>query len=215
MPSSHLIPDYETLSPYLLLRTLPELASNQVPENVRRACGQTPLEAWRLLEEGVFFFFRTILMLETVRLGANSLFEREPEGIVLIDRDPDPFALIYECKARRNGYAMSSDDTLRYRNYIKKKRQEVRARYHLRLTHFLIVSSSFGGDIGGRVTEIGYDGTNLCLIPAAHLTMVCNMVRPLPVSEIQLLELHQLFDRGLVTEEHVVSCLQDYCNGLS
>jgi hypothetical protein len=198
MVSSQRVPDYETLSPYLLLRTLPELASNRVPDNVREACGQTPLEAWRLLEEGVFFFFRQILMLEAIRLGASCLFKREPEGIVLVNREHNPFALIYECKARKHGYTMSSDDTLRYRDYITKKRQEVRARYNLRLTHFLIVSSSFSGDIEGRVTEIGYDGTILCLVPAAHITMICNKARSLPVAEIQLLELQRLFCRGLV-----------------
>lgn len=78
--ASRPVPDYETLSPYLLLRTLPEIAGNRVPENVKEACGQTRLQAWRLLEEGVFFFFRQILFLETIRLGASCLFEHEPEG---------------------------------------------------------------------------------------------------------------------------------------
>lgn len=207
MAASRPVPDYETLSPYLLLRTLPEIAGNRVPENVKEACGQTRLQAWRLLEEGVFFFFRQILFLETIRLGASCLFEHEPEGIVLVNREDHPFALIYECKARKNGYAMSSDDTLRYKDYITRKRQEVRARYNLRLTHFLIVSAAFSGDIERRVTDIGFDGTILCLIPANCITAIWSAVHSFPVAEIQLLELHRLFCRGLVTDDHLRACL--------
>jgi hypothetical protein len=201
------VPDYETLSPYLLLRTLPELASNRVPEGVRAACGDTPLEAWQLLEEGVFFFFRQVLMLHTIRLGGNCLFEREPEGIVLVNREHNPFAFIYECKARGNGYRLSSDDTLRYREYTKKKRQEIRAKYNLPLTHFLIVSSSFSGDIEERVDEIGFDGTVLCLVPAIHVTVISDRLKTLPFPEIQLLQLHRLFRRGVLAEQRITSCL--------
>ena len=199
--------DYEVLSPYLLLRELPELASNRVPDQVLKACGGTPLEAWELLEEGVFFFFRQILMLQTIRLGANALFKQEPEGVVLVNRDYNPFAFIYECKARDDGYKMSADDALRYKNYIKKKRQEVRVRYNLPLTHFLIISSSFNGDIETRAADIGCEGIVLCLLSADYMKSLYDRIRTLPFPDIHLIELHRLFCRGIVTDSHITSCL--------
>jgi hypothetical protein len=195
--------DYEALSPYRILRALPALASNRVPEDIGRACGGSPLPAWQLLEEGVFFFFRQMLMLETVKLGAASLFAQEPEGIVLVDREPRPFALLYECKARARGYEISADDALRYREYIKSMRHEVQVKYHLRLSHFVIVSSYFRGGYMSKVEDLGSDGTVVSLAKADGLTGLYDVARKLDFARLRLVDLQRIFCRGLASCERL------------
>jgi len=185
--------DYEALSPYLILRALPSLAANVVPDDIANACGGICLPAWQLLEEGVFFFFSQMLMLETIRLGSGCLFEQEPEGIVLVDRDLHPFALLYECKARAKGYEISADDVLRYREYIRLKRHEIQVRYHLRLTHFVIVSSEFRGDYMKKVEDLGSDGTVICLATAWGLMHLYDEARKLDFPRLKLIDLHRIF----------------------
>lgn len=195
--------DYELLSPYLVLRMLPELASNTLPNCIESGCSGKLLKPWELLEEGVYFFFRTILMLPTIRLGKERLFQNEPEGIVLVNREDNPFALIYECKARKYGYQMTSDEVLRYKNYIKRKREEIRHRHNLLLTHFVIVSSSFSGNIKERTEDIGGCGIVMSMLPATQLTSLYDTLRLYPPQEIRLLEIRRIFCSGVVTQDHL------------
>ncbi len=51
-------PEYEELSPYLLLRELPSLAENRISPSLASYCERSGMNAWELLEEGVFYFFR-------------------------------------------------------------------------------------------------------------------------------------------------------------
>lgn len=196
---------YEELSPFLLLRALPELASNTIPAKLKPMCGKR--KAWEMLEDGVFFFFRQILMLDTIKLGANSLFKHEPEGVVLVDRGASSFALLYECKARAKGYRMSSDDTLRYKSYLNRKKHEVRIKYHLPLTHFVIISSAFVGNVDARIKMIGAGGTNLSLSPARLIRSVYEATSLLDYSAIQLLDVDALFERGVLTARNVKNCI--------
>lgn len=191
--------DYEVLSPYRVLRSLDEIASNRVPEDMAAAMGANQVPAWQLLENGVFYFFRQILMMRTVRLGAECLFANEPEGIVLCGREPQPFALLYECKARSDSYAMSSDDVLRYCAYIRKKRQEVLAKYYLHLTHFVIISSSFSGDTEARCRQIGNEGTTLSLCSASILTHAYDQLRESDYVDVALFDPRSIFARGVCT----------------
>ncbi len=200
--------DYEALSPYLLLRHLPQLACNRLPACIKRTLGSVDLKPWELLEEGVFFFFRTMLMLDTIRLGKECLFKREPEGIVLVNREHDPFALMYECKSRKDGYRMSSDDALRYKNYIRKKRQEVRLRYYTRLSHFVIVASSFEGDTDSRLSELECEGVVVCMITGEMLTRLYDLISDLPMADLQLLPLERMFCRGVVEESKLAAWLE-------
>ena len=201
-----LIDEYERLSPYLLLRNLPQLALNQIPPALRTAWGEVPVEAWELLETAAFFFFRQVLMLETYRLGSACLFKSEPEGIVLVNRGHKPFALLYECKARSEGYKMSSDDLLRYQDYLKRKREQIQVRYHLPLTHFTIISSSFGGEIKTRVEEIIQSGFVLSLVPAVCLMSIYDQALSRDYTDVQLLNCHRLFHSGLVDETCTLQC---------
>ena len=144
----------------------------------------------------MFYFFRQVLMLETIRLGADCLFKHEPEGIVLVNRDPEPFALMYECKARSAGYVMSSDDLLRYKDYIKHKRHQIKEKYHLNLSHFVIVSSCHRGDTAARIARIERDGVVPCFVCAEYMRLAYVMARVVEFPELQLLRLRDLFPRG-------------------
>lgn len=53
----HLRTDYEDVSPYLLLRELPNLAENRIPSCLKNYCELSGMRAWELLEEGIFYFF--------------------------------------------------------------------------------------------------------------------------------------------------------------
>lgn len=195
--------DYETISPYSFLKSLPEIARNTVPHELREYCKLTGFEAWNLLEEGVFYFFRHIFMLHTIKLGSDTLFKHEPEGIVLWDRCGGQNAFLYECKSRADGYVISSDDLLRYRDYIKLKKHYIKFKHHLPLTHFLIVSSEFKGDIELRLKEIDLEGVILSLISADCLKLLYEEAKALEFDGLHLLDLSRLFCRGQLCEADV------------
>jgi hypothetical protein len=164
------------------------------------------LKPWELLEESVFYFFRQVLMLEAIRMGAQSLFRHEPAGVVLINRDWRPFALMYECKARTDPYIMSSDDVLRYKDYLRRQRRKIKEKQHLDLTHLVIVSSDFGGNVHERLQDMESEGVVPCMISAAQLRVACHIIRHLEFSDIQLFDLRQLFRRGVVDGQVLQQC---------
>jgi hypothetical protein len=204
--NSSRVPDYEEVSPYVLLRELSELALNRIPECLQSYSTSSGLKAWELLEDGVFYFFRQILMFETLRMGAQSLFCHEPEGIVLVNRDCNPFALMYECKARASSYICTADDVLRYKDYIRQQKRKVKEKQHLELTHFVIVSSSFGGKLEERLHALEAEGIVPCFVPAVHLSCAAKILRRLDFSDVQLFDLRRLFRRGVVHVEVIRDC---------
>jgi hypothetical protein len=200
--------NYETLSPFMILRFLPSLAYGKVEQKIAVACGLSTPPAWQLFEEGVFLFFRTILMLNTIKLGNACLFKADPEGIVLVNRGSSPFSLIYECKSRSAGYKMSSNDVLRYKKYIRDKRYEIQVKHNLNLTHFVIISSDFKGDFSSKIEDIETEGTVVSLCRAQLLTDSYNTFRELDVPALLLFDIRKLFCRGYISDEHVKACLE-------
>ena len=126
---------------------------------------------------------------------------------MLIDGHPTNFALIYECKSREHGYAMSSDDVLRYKEYVKSKKHEIRVKYHLALTHFVIVSSLFHGDFKSKIEEISADGTIVCLLPASELVSFYEKASGMDVAGLQLIDYSRVFCTGLFSSFHLKTCL--------
>ena len=185
--------EYAEISPYLLLRETPALAQNRIPKSLSAYCRASGMRAWELLEEAVFFFFRQVLMLETKRMGDQSLFVQEPEGLVIVSRDPQPFGLLYECKARKSPYKMSADDALRYREYFKKQRHRLRHKDHVELTHFVIVAPEFRGDLNVKLDQLHNNGLIVSLISAPLLEKAARLILDLDVPDIHLLDLRRLF----------------------
>jgi hypothetical protein len=147
-------------------------------------------------------------MLETRRMGDQSLFVQEPEGVVIVARDPHPFALLYECKARKTSYKMSADDALRYREYFKAQRHRLRSKDHIELTHFVIVAPGFKGDISAKVDLLQDHGLTVSLVSAALLEKAARLIsdREMDVPDIHLLELRRLFARGLGGDHTLHAC---------
>lgn len=200
-------PDYEVLSPYLLLRKLADLAMNSVPPEIAEVGAAAQIPAWIHLEDGVAFFFRQILMLDTHQLGKESRFEKEPEGIVLVDNVPDPFALMYECKARGDSYSLSADDVRRYKDYIKTKKYQIRVRHRLELTHFVIVTSEFSGEYEAKVADIECQGIVVSLCPAEELTKYYDMLRYKDIPELRQVDIRAFFKTGLIPCDHCNKCV--------
>jgi hypothetical protein len=142
-------------------------------------------------------------MLPTIKLGYNALFKHEPEGIVLWDRCGTKNAFLYECKARRRGYTISSDDVLRYKDYVSTKKHLVTVKYHLPLSHLIIVSSDFHGDIDCRLREFDVDGVTLTLAKADDLVYLYDRTKGFEYEDFLLLDLPRLFCRGELTLTHI------------
>ena len=191
----------------MIIREISTIAQNRIPTCLRAFCDKTGLDAWELLEEAAFYFFRQVLMLETRRLGANVLFTHEPEGLVFSTHTNPKFALMYECKARTEPYRMSSDDVLRYRDYIRNAHLETQVRDHLDLTHFVIVAPRFAGDIEERLHMLENEGIVVSLLPAALLASAYSCVKDMEYADIRLLKINQLFARGVLAADHVAGCL--------
>jgi hypothetical protein len=198
--------EYAEISPYRLLREAPALAQNRIPKSLSTYCRASGMRAWELLEEAIFFFFRQVLMLETKRMGDQRLFVQEPEGVVIVGRDPQPFALLYECKARKSPYKMSADDTLRYREYFKKQHHRLRHKEHVELTHFVIVAPGFKGNINARIDSLQDEGLTVSLVPAALLERAARLILEMEVPDIHLLDLRRLFSRGLGGDHSLHDC---------
>lgn len=180
------------------MRCLPALARNEIPEEISTIEKAGEIPAWVHLEDAIFFFFRQMLMLETHQLGSQCLFRREPEGLVLVDNVPDSFALLYECKARKDSCTISADDARRYKDYVKAKQFEVKARYRLSLTHFVIISSEFGGDFQAKIEEISLNGVLVSLCPAKELLSYYDLICSLDFTELRCLDIRRFFRAGLI-----------------
>jgi hypothetical protein len=198
--------EYAEISPYRLLREAPALAQNRIPKSLSAYCRVSGMRAWELLEEAVFFFFRQVLMLETRRMGDQCLFVQEPEGVVIVGRDPQPFALLYECKSRKSAYKMSADDTLRYREYFKTQRHRLRHRHHVELTHFVIVAPEFSGNLNARIDHLQDHGFTVSLVSASLLQKAARLIAEMEVPDIHLLDLRRLFSRGLGGDDSLHAC---------
>jgi len=196
-------PNYEDISPYAFVKNLPTCAQNKIPSDLEQYCSIAKYKAWNVLEEGVFSLFRHVFLLETIKLGGKMLFKHEPEGIVLWDRCGTKNAFLYECKAYKGGYSMSSDDVLRYKDYIGSKKHFISVKYHLPLSHFIIVSSAFHGDIEARLKEFDTVGITLSLVEADRLAYLYETTKGFDYEDLHLLNLPKIFCRGKVSTEAI------------
>lgn len=136
-------------------------------------------------------------------LGKEKLFQHEPEGIVLEENCHEPGAVLYECKTRAAGYKMTSDDVLRYKDYIRRKRVIVETLYKLPLRHFVIIAGSFHGNVAIRVKEIEKEGVALSLLSAHDLTYLLNSAREMTRERVALIGLRSIFSSGVVRRNQI------------
>ena len=140
------IVDYRIINPYQILDSFELIAKGEKPAEFQKISNDYNVKCWQLLEEGVYYFFYHIMMHETIKQGKESLFENEPDGIVLLDAYISEYAFIYECKQRKTSYNLSSDDIKRYKDYIKVKKHVISIKYNKMLSNFIFIAQEFNGD---------------------------------------------------------------------
>ncbi len=191
------------VSPFLLIDSIPALARNEVPLPLQNQVRGLSIDAWNLLEDAVFFGFRMILGRSTIQLGKEVLFSHEPEGIVLEEETPEPCAILYECKSRSKGYKISSDDQLRYKDYIKTKRHWIKARHKLSLRHFVIVGPQFNGHCDKQIGKIEREGVKVSLVEASLLRSLFISAAQMSKEQTALIDLRNILESGIVSQGNV------------
>ena len=192
---------YDVVGPAALVKSLPEIALQKIPDGMREAVERLRLKPWQVFEQAVYSTFHYCYTLSVKELGEDALFEHEPEGLAIFEGLPST-AFIYECKSAGESYTMTSDHELRYINYIvdKKKKTELLERSELK--YFVIVAPEFSGDIKERRERI-FKKTQVLVVfmPAEVLRVFSEWVCPLQSNLKRLVDFGDVFR----LEEVVVS----------
>jgi hypothetical protein len=204
---------YELFGPFALAQRLPEIARQGIPAEMKKDAQDLNLEPWQLFEQAVFSIFHFCFSFPTRKLGEDCLFEHEPEGVVVIGESDSRYALIYECKSAKESYSMSSDHELRYRDYIKEKRQSVQVLENSPLRYFVIIAPSFSGDIQDRRQKI-FDDTGIWTVfmSATVLSSFGEWASRLPNDIKKLVNLKDIFklDELLVSENTIAQYTKSF-----
>ena len=138
----------EAVSTSGLIRALPDLAKQIIPQHVSSAINDPSTQAWEVFEDAVYAAFKSGFGYKVKKYGKESLFESEPEGLVVTNGLPiDRFAFIYDCKSAHDKYTVDSQDESKYIEYIQNKKRDSLFAEHCELKYFLIIGPDFGGDM--------------------------------------------------------------------
>ena len=193
----------DVVSPLSLARMLPKIAQQKMPPQLAEIAGEMKLKPWQLFEESVYSVFRHCFHFNVRQMGSVSLFEREPEGVVVVDNN---FAFVYECKSAKRAYQMTVDHERAYAEYIEEKKNEVRALDKSDLKYFVILSPEFRGDLEERRDNI-YSATSILVVfmKASSLSLLGQWVYKIPPDVKKLLDLTRIFKISqLVVSDDVV-----------
>lgn len=118
-----------------IVSVIPRLAFND--GSLEAAAKASGTSVPRALEKSVHAAF-TILGFETQLLGQGQ--GRIQDGLALAN--DYSYAILWDSKARQNGYTMGTDDRT-IREYITTQSREIKRRRHLRNLYYVLVSSGF------------------------------------------------------------------------
>ncbi len=204
---------YESLGPRILAKNLPAVARQSIPSEIAETVSKLKLEPWQVFEDSVFAIFHYCLGFETRKLGRDTLFEHEPEGVVLVGETGSRYATLYECKSAHDKYEMTSDHELRYRDYIKEKKRPLEVLDNASLRYFLIIGPDFRGDLKERRQSV-HDETGVWTVfmPASILSSFAQWAESLPNQAKKLLDLKPLFkiDELIVSEKTVTDYRKNF-----
>lgn len=200
--------DYQALSPYALTNCLDELSIGVIPYNIKKHLKKINMRPFELMEDAIFYGFRSILLQNVKKLGADCLFQSEPEGIIICDHLVDPCAIIYECKSRKESYNISRTDMLSYKDYIARKQLEIRTIFHVPLTHFIIIGPSFSGHYRSKILEIEKRGITVSLIKGIDLKQLFIEVDDWQIEWLRLINLTNIFVSGIVEYDQILTELK-------
>lgn len=190
----------EIVAPESLVDSLDELALQKIPSDMKSAIQAlspgSEIEAWKAFEDAVCAAFRSCLGFKVKQMGKESLFEHEPEAIVTPRKDQDNrYGFLYECKSAKENYHMTAKDMQTYIDYIRKKKQVVRATEGADLRYFVIVGPSFSGDKELRRVGIhSATGVSVVYLKASVLKMLAQWACEVTDPDVKgLIDLATLF----------------------
>ena len=195
--------NYQLLSPFMLTDCLDDLSAGIIPDRVNKQLRGVSMRPFELMEDAVFFGFRSTLLLNVKKLGRDCLFQSEPEGVIICDNIVDPCAIIYECKSRKQTYKMSRKDMLSYKDYIARKQIEIRTLHHVPLIHFVIIGPSFAGDYHGKIRELQKSGITVSMVKGADLKHLFDEVDGWSNERLRLMDLTNIFITGVITYKQI------------
>jgi hypothetical protein len=141
-----------------IVAIIPRLAANDPAIEAAAKASGTSIA--RALEKNVHVAL-SMLGYETQLLGQGQ--GRVQDGLAL-SRDHS-YAVIWDAKARQNGYSMGTDDRT-IREYITTQSRELKKRLHLRNLYYVIISSKFQDDFDELIRGIKMetDISEVCLL---------------------------------------------------
>lgn len=150
-----------TISSYLPLEDfyadhLELLGRNELPTGITG-------KADDLFEEYVFVGLQFLLQHRVIRYGQERLFKEVPDGLAF----GGSVQLLYDCKAAKNGYEISSNSMRQFADYVNDFHRRYQ-NYVGRINSFLVISGSFQhpNSIDDRCRELIAD----CTVPLSFLT---------------------------------------------
>jgi hypothetical protein len=186
-----------------IVSIIPSLASNEPQfQEIAQRSGTT-LE--RAFEKSINAAF-TILGFETRLLGQGQ--GRVPDGqAIAVD---ESYAVIWDAKARTDGYRMGTDDRT-IRQYIDVQSRALKRSRGIRNIYYVIISSGFSDDFDEliRMLKMETNVNEVCLMQASALVMVVDQKLRAPLSvSLGSDGIQRLFsDSGIITPESVIDNL--------
>ena len=145
---------------------LPRLAANDPTlEDAAKASGTNIARAFEKNIDAAF----TIIGYDSKLLGQGK--GRVPDGVAQ-DHD-NSYAIIWDAKARADGYSMGTDDRT-IREYIATQSRELKRKRTLRNIYYAIISSGFQEDHDDAIRELKMetDVSEVCLLTAEALVAI-------------------------------------------
>lgn len=187
------------------MRWLPVLAHNELPAELHQG-GAAPQD-W--MERLTFRMLTHTFRFGGVRYGEAARGRRLPDALLRWPGGGEPLAALLDCKASADGYTMTADHYLRFKEYAGICRAEAQSTGH-ELRYMVVLSSNFAGS--GRAHP--FHARHRALTKDTGLSLV--YVRAIDLAEAALsverdeitpanrerLPWAALFDAGLVDDQH-------------
>jgi len=182
-----------------IIGIIPRLAAND--SSLEAAAKASGTSIPRAFEKSIHAAF-TILGYETQLLGQGQ--GRIQDGLAIAA--DYSYAILWDSKARQNGYSMGTDDRT-IREYITTQSRELKKKRHLRNLYYVLISSSFLDDFDDliRGLKMDTDINEVCLVEAeAFIAMVDAKLRDPNLLTLGPDGLQRLFCKsGILTAQDV------------
>lgn len=186
-----------------IISDIAELALNQeTPWSISK--GWKPEKAFETKLRYVF----TLLGFEVEELGQGT--GRQPDGVAISKGvlNGGDYAVIYDAKARENGYGVGTDDRA-ITEYIQRKQESLQREKRVRKLSFLIVSSSFAtSDSTKEALKNISRATRIPVIQIEAANLLYIVEEKLKNTDIDHTRLEDLFlESGLLTREKIIEVI--------